>query len=68
MGIEGDIRVLSLPGYLRIEDLGSKPKIAADGAILDPRFLFSHPLVDPNAANGVKFSVDEGEALECGES
>ena len=24
VGIEGDIRVLSLPGYLKIEDLGSK--------------------------------------------
>jgi len=31
VGIEGDIRVLSLPGYLRIEDAGSKLKIEDRG-------------------------------------
>jgi hypothetical protein len=34
VGIEGYIRVLSLFGYLRIEDLGSK--VAADAATFDP--------------------------------
>jgi len=31
VGIEGDIGVLSLPGYPRIEDLGSKSKVEDRG-------------------------------------
>jgi hypothetical protein len=73
VGIEGDIRVLSLQGYLRIEDLGSNPRIAADAAILDPRSLsdpaprFAHnqsPNFVPRRVFSVTWAAESEHAIQ----
>jgi hypothetical protein len=65
VGIKSDIRVLSLSGYLRIEDPGSKSKIgvAADAAILDPRssiLILPSSIINPRPR---LFSTTQSEAI-----